>query len=107
MQNQTRSKQSSTVSAFSKVNFTPGTKAISELHLAAEQGNIKAVRRSLDAGTDVDSVLGKASYRVLHKAVREGSVRMVEFLLREVQISMLGQSTDGLHWTWQLKTKRR
>ena len=55
--------------------------SISELHLAAEQGDIKAVRRSLDAGTDVDSVLGKASYRVLHKAAREGSLRMVEFLL--------------------------
>ena len=56
--------------------------AISDLHVAVEKGDLKAVKRSLDAGVDVNSVLGKASYRVLHKAAREGTEEMVGVLLK-------------------------
>ena len=56
-------------------------KAIDELHAAVESGDFKAIQKCLDAGASIDGVLGKTSYRVLHKAAREGSIEMVEFLI--------------------------
>ena len=55
--------------------------AIDELHAAVESGDFKAIQKCLDAGASIDGVLGKTSYRVLHKAAREGSIEMVEFLI--------------------------
>ena len=55
--------------------------AIAELHAAVESKDLKALKKCLDAGAPIDGVLGKASYRVLHKAAREGPIEMVEFLI--------------------------
>ena len=55
--------------------------AIAELHAAVESGNFKAIQKCLDAGAPIDGVLGKTSYRVLHKAAKEGSIEMVKFLI--------------------------
>ena len=55
--------------------------AIAELHAAVESGDFKAIQKCLDAGAPIDGVLGKTSYRVLHKAAKEGSIEMVEFLI--------------------------
>ena len=56
--------------------------AISDLHIAVEGGSLKAVSKCLKAGTDIDCVLGKLSYRVLHKAARDGTTKMVTFLIK-------------------------
>ena len=55
--------------------------AIAELHEAVESGDFKVIQKCLDAGAPIDGVLGKTSYRVLHKAAKEGSIEMVEFLI--------------------------
>tara|TARA_Y100000588_G_scaffold135469_1_gene149012 strand:+ start:466 stop:1230 length:765 start_codon:yes stop_codon:yes gene_type:complete len=55
--------------------------AIAELHAAVESKDLKALKKCLDAGAPIDGVLGKASYRVLHKAAREGPIEMIEFLI--------------------------
>ena len=55
--------------------------AIAELHAAVESGDFKAIQKCLDAGAPIDGVLGKTSYRVLHKAAKEGSIEMVKFLI--------------------------
>jgi len=55
--------------------------AIAELHAAVENKDLKALKKCLDAGAPIDGVLGKTSYRVLHKAARGGSIEMVEFLI--------------------------
>ncbi len=55
--------------------------AIAELHAAVESGDFKAIQKCLNAGAPIDGVLGKTSYRVLHKAAKEGSIEMVEFLI--------------------------
>ena len=55
--------------------------AIAELHAAVESGDFKAIQKCLDAGAPIDGVLGKTSYRVLHKAAKEGSIEMVKFLV--------------------------
>ena len=55
--------------------------AIAELHASVENGDFKATQKCLDAGAPTDGVLGKTSYRVLHKAAKEGSIEMVEFLI--------------------------
>jgi len=55
--------------------------AIAELHAAVENKDLKALKKCLDAGAPIDAVLGKTSYRVLHKAARGGSIEMVEFLI--------------------------
>ena len=55
--------------------------AIAELHAAVESGDLKVIQKCLDAGAPIDGVLGKTSYRVLHKAAKEGSIEMVEFLI--------------------------
>ena len=55
--------------------------AIDELNAAVESGDFKAIQKCLDAGAPIDGVLGKTSYRVLHKAAKEGSIEMVKFLI--------------------------
>jgi type II secretion system protein G len=55
--------------------------AIAELHAAVESGDFKAIQKCLDASAPIDGVLGKTSYRVLHKATKEGSIEMVKFLI--------------------------
>ena len=55
--------------------------AIAELHAAVESGDFKVIQKCLDAGAPIDGFLGKTSYRVLHKAAREGSIEMVKFLI--------------------------
>ena len=57
--------------------------AISDLHLAAEEGDLAKVKQCLKKGTIIDCVAGKASYRVLHKAVRAGDNKMVAFLIQQ------------------------
>lgn len=57
--------------------------AISDLHLAAEEGDLAKVKQCLKKGTNIDCVAGKASYRVLHKAVRAGDEKMVAFLIQQ------------------------
>ena len=57
--------------------------AISDLHLAAEEGDLAKVKQCLKKGTNIDCVAGKASYRVLHKAVRAGDKKMVTFLIQQ------------------------
>ena len=57
--------------------------AISDLHLAAEEGDLAKVKQCLKKGTNIDCVAGKASYRVLHKAVRAGDKKMVAFLIQQ------------------------
>jgi len=57
--------------------------AISDLHLAAEEGDLAKVKQCLKKGTNIDCVAGKASYRVLHKAVRAGDNKMVAFLIQQ------------------------
>ena len=55
--------------------------AIAELHSAFENKDLNAIKKCLDAGAPIDGVLGKTSYRVLHKAAKEGSIEMVKFLI--------------------------
>ena len=57
--------------------------AISDLHLAAEEGDLAKVKQCLKKGANIDCVAGKASYRVLHKAVRVGDKKMVAFLIQQ------------------------
>ena len=57
--------------------------AISDLHLAAEEGDLAKVKQCLKKGANIDCVAGKASYRVLHKAVRAGDNKMVAFLIQQ------------------------
>ena len=57
--------------------------AISDLHLATEEGDLAKVKQCLKQGTNIDCVAGKASYRVLHKAVRAGDKKMVAFLIQQ------------------------
>ena len=57
--------------------------AISDLHLAAEEGDLAKVKQCLKKGANIDCVAGKASYRVLHKAVRAGDKKMVAFLIQQ------------------------
>ena len=57
--------------------------AISDLHLAAEEGDLDKVKQCLKAGTDIDCVAGKASFRILHKAARAGDKAMAVFLIQQ------------------------
>jgi len=57
--------------------------AISDLHVAAEEGDLARVKQCLKAGTDIDCVAGKASFRILHKAARAGDEAMVAFLIQQ------------------------
>ena len=57
--------------------------AISDLHVAAEEGDLVKVKQCLKAGTNIDCVVGKASFRILHKAARAGDEAMVDFLIQQ------------------------
>ena len=57
--------------------------AIIDLHVAAEEGNLVKVKQCLKAGTDIDCVAGKASFRILHKAARAGNKAMAIFLIQQ------------------------
>ena len=57
--------------------------AISDLHVAAEEGDLAKVKQCLNAGTDIDCVAGKASFRILHKAARAGDKAMAVFLIQQ------------------------
>jgi len=57
--------------------------AISDLHVAAEEGDLAKVKQCLKKGTNIDCVAGKASFRILHKAARAGDEAMVAFLIQQ------------------------
>ena len=58
-------------------------KSIGDLHLAVEEGDINAVRQGLEAGTDINCIRGKASFRVLHRAAELGDNDMVKYLIQK------------------------
>ena len=76
-----RSASKSLATGLSSLRISPGS-GIS-LHLAAEEGDLAKVKQCLKKGTNIDCVAGKASYRVLHKAVRAGDKKMVAFLIQQ------------------------
>ena len=58
-------------------------KAIADLHLAVEKGDLSKVRQCLESGTNIECVRGKASFRVLHRAAEAGNKSMVRFLIQK------------------------
>ena len=58
-------------------------KAIGDLHLAVEEGDLNAVMKCLESGTDIECVRGKASFRVLHRAAEAGNKSMVRLLIQK------------------------
>ena len=78
--------------------------AISDLHVAAEEGDLAKVKHCLKAGTNIDSVLGKASFRILHKAVRAGDKKMVAFLIQQ-RANVNAWSIDGTPLDFAIKNK--
>ena len=58
-------------------------KAIGDLHLAVEKGDLSKVRQCLESGTNIECVRGKASFRVLHRAADAGNKSMVRFLIQK------------------------
>ncbi len=68
--------------------------AISDLHVAAEEGDLAKVKQCLKEGTDIDCVAGKASFRILHKAARAGDKEMVVFLIQQ-RANINAWSIDG------------
>ena len=78
--------------------------AISDLHLAAEEGDLAKVKQCLKKGTNIDCVAGKASYRVLHKAVRAGDKKMVAFLIQQ-RANVNVWSIDGTPLDFAIKNK--
>ena len=57
-------------------------KAIGDLHLAFEKGDLSKVRQCLESG-NIECVRGKASFRVLHRAAEAGNKSMVRFLIQK------------------------
>ena len=80
--------------------------AISDLHLAAEEGDLAKVKQCLKKGTNIDCVAGKASYRVLHKAVRAGDKKMVAFLIQQ-RANVNAWSIDGTPLDFAINNKHR
>lgn len=80
--------------------------AISDLHLAAEEGDLAKVKQCLKKGTNIDCVAGKASYRVLHKAVRAGDKKMVAFLIQQ-RANVNLWSIDGTPLDFAINNKHR
>ena len=68
--------------------------AISDLHVAAEEGYLVKVKQCLKAGTNIDCVLGKASFRILHWAAGAGDKKMVTFLIQQ-RANVTAWSIDG------------
>ena len=58
-------------------------KAIGDLHLAVEKGDLSKVRQCLESGTNIECVRGKASFTVLHRAAEAGNKSMVRFLIQK------------------------
>ena len=58
-------------------------KAIGDLHLAVEKGDLSKVRQCLESGTNIECVRGKASFRVLHRAAEAGNKSMVRLLIQK------------------------
>ena len=58
-------------------------KAIGNLHLAVEKGDLSKVMQCLESGTNIECVRGKASFRVLHRAAEAGNKSMVRFLIQK------------------------
>ena len=58
-------------------------KAIGDLHLAVEEGDLSTVRQCLESGTNIECVRGKASFRVLHRAAEAGNKSMVRLLIQK------------------------
>ena len=81
-------------------------RAISDLHLAAEEGDLAKVKQCLKKGTNIDCVAGKASYRVLHKAVRAGDKKMVAFLIQQ-RANVNAWSIDGTPLDFAINNKHR
>ena len=79
--------------------------AISDLHLAAEEGELAKVKQCLKKGTNIDCVAGKASYRVLHKAVRAGDKKMVAFLIQQ-RANVNVWSIDGTPLDFAINNKQ-
>ena len=79
-------------------------RAISDLHLAAEEGDLAKVKQYLKKGTNIDCVAGKASYRVLHKAVRAGDKKMVAFLIQQ-RANVNAWSIDGTPLDFAINNK--
>ena len=79
-------------------------RAISDLHLAAEEGDLAKVKQCLKKGTNIDCVAGKASYRVLHKAVRAGDKKMVAFLIQQ-RANVNAWSIDGTPLDFAINNK--
>ena len=57
--------------------------AIGNFHLAAENGDLNAIKRCLESGIDINCVRGKASLRVLHRAASAGNKALVTYLIDE------------------------
>ena len=79
-------------------------RAISDLHLAAEEGDLAKVKQCLKKGTNIDCVAGKASYRVLHKAVRAGDKKMVAVLIQQ-RANVNAWSIDGTPLDFAINNK--
>ena len=76
--------QSQSEAAFLQRQITDkDLKSIGDLHLAVEEGDINAVRKCLEAGTDINCIRGKASFRVLHRAAELGDNDMVKYLIQK------------------------
>ena len=58
-------------------------KAIGDLYLAVEEGDLSTVRQFLESGTNIECVRGKASFRVLHRAAEAGNKSMVRLLIQK------------------------
>jgi ankyrin repeat protein len=71
-------------------------KAIGDLHLAVEEGNLNAILQCLESGTDIECVRGKASFRVLHRAVEAGNMSIVKLLIQK-QANVNAMAIQG--WT--------
>ena len=70
-------------------------KAIGDLHLAVEEGDLNIVRSCLKSGTDIECVRGKASFRVLHRAAEAGNMAMVRLLIQK-QAKVNAMAVSGL-----------
>jgi len=78
--------------------------AISDLHVAAEEGDLVKVKQCLKAGTNIDCVLGKASFRILHRAAGAGDKKMVTFLIQQ-RANVNAWSIDGTPLDFAIKNK--
>ena len=81
-------------------------KAIGDFHLAVEEGDLAAVKQCLKNGTDINSVRGKGSLRVLHRAASAGNKTLVTFLIKE-KADIKAWSIEGTPLDVALKSKHQ